>query len=59
VRKIVLRLLHKPAFLSPATTKALIQSNQQLMKTGGFQGAKEKGFFGIVNAYQWYMGSWK
>jgi len=45
--------------LSPATRKALIQSNEQLMKTGGVQGAKEKGFFGIVNAYQWYMGSWQ
>jgi hypothetical protein len=45
--------------LSPVTSKALIQSNQQLMKTGGFQGAKEKGFFGIVNAFQWYSNSWK
>jgi len=45
--------------LSPATSKALIQSNQQLMKTGGFQGAKEKMFFGIVNAFQWYSNSWK
>lgn len=45
--------------LSLATSKALIQSNQQLMKTGGFQGAKEKGFFGVVNAFQWYANSWK
>jgi RHS repeat-associated protein len=45
--------------LSPATSRALIQSNMQLMKTGGFQGAKEKGFFGIVNAFQWYSNSWK
>ena len=45
--------------LSPATSKALIQINQQLMKTGGFQGAKEKVVFGIVNAFQWYSNSWK
>jgi RHS repeat-associated protein len=45
--------------LSPATSKALIQSNEQLMKTGGFQGAKEKIFFGPVNAFQWYANSWK
>lgn len=45
--------------LSPATSKAMIQSNMQLMKTGGFQGAKEKGFFGVVNAFQWYANSWK
>jgi len=29
------------------------------MKTGGFQGAKEKVVFGIVNAFQWYSNSWK
>lgn len=34
-------------------------SNGQLMKTSGFQGAKEKAFFGIANAYQWYMGTWQ
>jgi len=45
--------------LSLATSKALIQSNQQLMKTGGFQGAKEKMIFGPVNAFQWYADSWK
>ncbi len=45
--------------LSPATSRALIQSNAQLMKTGGFQGAKEKAFFGIVNAFQWYADTWK
>jgi hypothetical protein len=45
--------------LPPTTSKALIQSNQQLMKTGGFQGAREKMFFGIVNAFQWYSDSWK
>ena len=45
--------------LSLATSKALIQSNQQLMKTGGFQGAKEKMIFGPVNALQWYFNSWK
>jgi len=45
--------------LSPATSKALIQSNMQLMKTGGFQGAKEKMVFGPINAFQWYANSWK
>ncbi|HEY0760533.1 MAG TPA: RHS repeat-associated core domain-containing protein, partial [Acidisarcina sp.] len=39
--------------LSPATSRALIQSNDYLMQTGGFQGAKEKLFFGVVNAFQW------
>lgn len=41
------------------TSRALIQSNSNLMRTGGFQGAKEKMFFGIVNAFQWYSNSWK
>ena len=45
--------------LSLATSRALIQSNGQLMKTGGFQGAKEKMIFGPVNAFQWYANSWK
>lgn len=39
--------------LSPATSRALIQSNNFLMQTGGYQGAKEKIFFGVVNAFQW------
>jgi len=39
--------------LSPAVSKALIESNNYLMQTGGYQGAKEKIFFGIVNAFQW------
>ena len=39
--------------LPPATSRALIQSNNYLMQTGGYQGAKEKLFFGIVNAFQW------
>jgi hypothetical protein len=39
--------------LSPATSRALIQSNNFLMQTGGYQGAKEKLFFGVVNAFQW------
>jgi hypothetical protein len=46
-------------FLSPATSKALIQSDSQLTKTGGFQGAKEKTAFGVINALQWYADSWK
>jgi hypothetical protein len=45
--------------LSLAQSKALIQSNQQLMKTSGWQGAKEKMVFGPVNAFQWYANSWK
>lgn len=46
--------------VSPATAKALIQSNYQLMRnTSGVQGAKMKGFFGVVNAFQWYASSWK
>jgi RHS repeat-associated protein len=39
--------------LSPATSRALIQSNNYLMQTGGYQGTKEKIFFGVVNAFQW------
>ena len=39
--------------LSPATSRALIQSNNFLMQTGGYQGAKEGLFFGVVNAFQW------
>jgi len=45
--------------LSPATSKALIQSNNELMRTGGIQSAKEKVIFGVVNAFQWYANSWK
>jgi YD repeat-containing protein len=45
--------------LSPATSKALIQSNNNLMQTGGFQGAKFKLLFGAINAFQWYSNSWK
>lgn len=45
--------------LSLATSKALIQTNWQLMQTGGVQGAKEKFIFGIFNTFQWYADSWK
>jgi RHS repeat-associated protein len=45
--------------LSPATSRALIQSNNNLMRTGGVQGAKEKMVFGVINAFQWYADSWK
>ena len=45
--------------LSLATSRALIQSNGQLMKTTGYQGGKEKLIFGAVNAFQWYANSWK
>ena len=40
--------------LSPATSKALIQSNNQLMRNaGGIQGVKMGMFFGVVNAFQY------
>ena len=46
--------------LSPATSKALIQSNNNLIRNaGGVQGAKMGAFFGVVNAFQWYSNSWK
>ena len=46
--------------LSPATSKALIQSNSNLIRNaGGVQGAKMGMFFGVVNAFQWYANSWK
>jgi RHS repeat-associated protein len=45
--------------LSLASSKALIQSNNYLMQTGGYQGAKEKMFFGIINAFQRYADTWK
>jgi hypothetical protein len=46
--------------LSMATSKALIQSNSNLMRNaGGIQGAKMKLFFGVTNAFQWYPNSWK
>jgi hypothetical protein len=41
-------------FISRATAKALIQSNNNLIRNaGGFQGAKMGFFFGAVNAVQW------
>jgi RHS repeat-associated protein len=46
--------------LSPATARALIQSNNQLIRNaGGIQGVKMGLFFGSVNAFQWYANSWK
>ena len=46
--------------VSPETAKALIQSNNQLIRhAGGVQGAKMGLFFGAVNAFQWYASSWK
>ena len=46
--------------LSVATSKALIQSNSNLMRNaGGIQGAKMRMFFGVTNAFQWYANSWK
>ena len=46
--------------LSPATSKALIQSNSNLIRNaGGIQSVKMGVFFGVVNAFQWYSSSWK
>ena len=46
--------------LSPATSRALIQSNNSLIRNaGGIQGVKMGLFFGVVNAFQWYANSWK
>jgi RHS repeat-associated protein len=46
--------------VSPETAKALIQSNNTLIRNaGGVQGLKMGAFFGVVNAFQWYVGSWK
>jgi len=45
--------------LSLAKSEALIQSNQQLMSTGGWQGFKFKMIFGPVNVFQWFVNSWK
>lgn len=46
--------------LSAATSKALIQSNSNLMRNaGGIQGVKMRMFLGVTNAFQWYSNSWK
>jgi RHS repeat-associated protein len=46
--------------LSPAVSKALIQSNNTLIRNaGGVQGVKMGLVFGVVNAFQWYANSWK
>jgi hypothetical protein len=46
--------------LSTATSKALIQSNNNLIRNaGGVQSVKMGLFFGTVNAFQWYANSWK
>jgi RHS repeat-associated protein len=52
------------SYLNPtlpvATSRALIQSNSNLMrKAGGIQGGKMRLFFGPINAFQWYANSWK
>ena len=40
--------------ISPATAKALIQSNNNLIRNaGGIQSIKTGLFFGAVNAFQW------
>ena len=40
-------------FLSLTSSLFGPQSDIYTMQTGGYQGAKEKLFFGIVNAFQW------
>jgi hypothetical protein len=46
--------------LSPATRKALIQSDGMLIRNaGGVQGVKMGLFFGTVNAFQRYAGTFK
>jgi RHS repeat-associated protein len=46
--------------LSIAASKALIQSNSNLMRNaGGIQGVKMRLSFGVTNAFQWYANSWK
>ena len=47
--------------ISPTTAKALIQSNGMLIRNagGGPQAAKMGMFFGAVNAFQFYVQSWK
>ncbi len=46
--------------ISPATARALIQSNHILMRNaGGVQGAKMGMVFGVVNAFQFYVQSFK
>jgi len=46
--------------LSLATSRALIQTDNQLIRhAGGIQGVKMGLFFGVVNAFQWYANSWK
>jgi hypothetical protein len=47
-------------FVSRATAKALIQSDNNLIRNaGGAQAVKMGTFFGVVNAFQWYSNSWK
>lgn len=46
--------------LSPTTSRALIKSNNTLMRNaGGIQSVKMFLFFGPSNALQWYANSWK
>ena len=46
--------------LSPATSKALIQSNSNLIQNaGGVQSVKMGLVFDVVNAFQWIANSWK
>ena len=45
---------------SPEKIQAIIQSDHNLVRGfHGAQAAKMRLFFGAVNAFQWYVGSWK
>jgi hypothetical protein len=46
--------------LSPATARALIQSNNNLIgHAGGVQSVKMGLFFGVVNAFQLLTNAWR
>ena len=53
-------MIYNPA-IPPATARALIQSNNVLIRSagGGPQAVKMGLFFGAVNAFQFYVQSWK
>ncbi len=53
-------MYYNPA-IPPATARALIQSNNVLIRSagGGPQAVKMGLFFGAVNAFQFYVQSWK
>ncbi len=58
--QITIGMYFNPA-ISPETARALIQSNNMLIRNagGGAQAGKMGLFFGAVNAFQFYVQSWK